>query len=294
MKKPMKKLVKKRRRTLFWRKLNQRLMDVLSFSVLACAIGLMLWIIATLFYYGGKTISWEFLTSVSKPHGIPHQGIGNALLGTFYITAFATLIAVPLGLAAGIYLSEFDRHSYFAHSVRFGANVMMGIPSIVVGLFIYAIWVIPTGQFSGFAGSLALTVIMLPIIVRTTEDILLLVPDAQREAALALGIPRWRATIKVVCRSAKAGLITGILMAFARVSGETAPLLFTALWSHSWCQNFFTSPVANIPVLITEYTTGSPFEARHAAGWGAALIMMGIILVINVSVRTFFAAKKHA
>ncbi|MGL6196142.1 MAG: phosphate ABC transporter permease PstA [Thermoguttaceae bacterium] len=276
------------RKPLFYRQLKQRIVDLVSFCALLFAVGLMLWIIATLIYYGGKTISWKFLTAVSKPYGIPHQGIGNALLGTLYITLFSTLIAVPFGLASGIYLAEFDRHSYFAKCIRFGANVMMGIPSIVVGLFIYAIWVVPTGHFSGFAGSLALAVIMFPIILRTTEDMLLMVPDSNREAALALGIPRWRTTIKVVCRNARAGLITGILMAFARVSGETAPLLFTALWSDSWPRNFFTTPIANIPVLVTEYTTGSPFEARHAAGWGAALVMMIIILIINVGVRICF------
>ncbi|MGL6226766.1 MAG: phosphate ABC transporter permease PstA [Thermoguttaceae bacterium] len=279
-------------RSLFWRKFQQHLVDLVSFCALIFAVGLMIWIIATLIWFGGKTLNWEFLTCVSKPYGIPNQGIGNALLGTFYITAFATLIAVPVGLLGGIYLAEFDRHSMFADWVRFSANVTMGIPSIVVGLFIYAIWVVPTGQFSGLAGSFALAIIMLPIILRTTEDMLLMVPDALREATLALGIPRWRGILKVICRSAMSGLITGILMSFARVSGETAPLLFTALWSYSWPYHFFTSPVANIPVLVTEYTTGSPFAERHAAGWGAALVMMMIILFINIGVRILF--QKHA
>ncbi|MGL4943042.1 MAG: phosphate ABC transporter permease PstA [Thermoguttaceae bacterium] len=276
------------RRTLRIRKLQQSLVDAVALAALLLAVGLMVWILATLVYHGGKMISWEFLTAMSKPYGVPNQGIGNALLGTLTITLLATLITVPLGIGAGIYLSEIDRHSAFATAVRFGANVMMGIPSIVVGLFVYAVWVVPTGNFSGFAGSLALSVIMFPLILRTTEDMLRMVPDSLREASLSLGIPRWRATLTVICRSASSGLLTGILMAIARVSGETAPLLLTALWSHSWATHFFTSPVANIPVLVTEYTTGSPFASRHEAGWGAALVMMGIILILNIGVRIVF------
>ncbi len=279
-------------KTLFYRKLTDRVMSIVCVLVLAISLGIMLWILWTVFSHGLSAISWSFLTEPSKPYGIANAGIGNALLGTLLITTVSTILTLPPAMAAGIYLAEFGKNSIVADWIRFSANVMMGIPSIVVGLFVYAIWVIPTGHFSGFAGSVALSIIMFPVIVRTTEDMLLMVPDTQREAALALGITRRRATLDVIFRSARSGLATGVLMAFARVSGETAPLLFTALWSDSWPTDFFTSPTANIPVLITEYTTNSPFEQMHAAGWGAAMIIMALMLLINIGVK-FITAKKY-
>ncbi|MDO5112739.1 MAG: phosphate ABC transporter permease PstA [Planctomycetia bacterium] len=277
-----------KRRSLFYRRMVEYVMRGISLLVLGISLGGMGWILWTLVTHGISVISWTFLTQPSKPYGVENAGIANALLGTLYITTVATLLTLPPAVAGGIYLAEFGKETKLGNLIRFSANVMMGIPSIVVGLFVYAIYVIPTGSFSGFAGSLALGLFMFPVILRTTEDMLLLVPDSQREAALALGMTRCRATLSIVCKSARNGLITGILMAFARVSGETAPLLFTALWSNSWCTHFFTSPTANIPVLITEYTTNSPYAAMHAAGWGAALVMMTGILVLNVGVRWLF------
>ncbi|MDO4628056.1 MAG: phosphate ABC transporter permease PstA [Planctomycetia bacterium] len=274
-----------KKKPIFWRKLKAGMMETLSLVVLAVTLGGMGWILASLLQEGASVISWSFLTEPSKPYGVPNGGIGNALVGTLLITLTAAVITVPVAVAGGIYLAEFGKGTRLANAIRFCANVMMGIPSIVVGLFIYAVYVIPTGHFSGFAGSLALGVIMLPLIMRTTEDMLLLVPDTQREAALALGMTRMRATLAIICRCARGGLATGILMALARVSGETAPLLFTALWSNTWCDRFFTAPTANIPVLMTEYTTNSPFQELHAAGWGAALVIMACILVLNVTVK---------
>lgn len=273
------------RRKIYYRKFLSAAVTAISFACLLVALGAMCWIIATVVWYGGAKINFTFLFESSKPYGAMYGGIGNAILGTFIITLGAGAMALPPALAGGIYLSEFDRESRFAKSIQFGANVMMGIPSIVIGLFVYAAIVIPMGSFSGFAGSVALAIIMFPVILRTTEEMLAMIPDSLREAALALGMTRRQATLHILCRTARRGIITGVLMAFARVSGETAPLLFTALWSDSWPTGYFHSPTANLPVLITEYTANSPFQAQYAAGWGAALVVMTLMLVLNLSVR---------
>lgn len=281
-----------RKRTLLFRKLREHWMRFLALIIMIISLGGMFWILGTTLTRGASVLSWDFLTESSKPYGVEPSGIANAILGTICITLTATALTLPFALAGGIWLAEYGRSGKLATAIRFCVNVTMGIPSIITGLFIYAVFVVPTGHFSGFAGSLALGIIMFPIIMKTTEDMLLLVPDSYREAALALGMNRWRATIAVICRCAKSGLTTGILMALARVSGETAPLLFTALWSNSGCGRFFTGPTPNIPVIITEYTTNSPYEAQQAAGWGAALVMMTGILLINISVRFLFSRKE--
>ena len=216
----------------------------------------------------------------------------NAILGTAIITLVATLLAVPAGMLGGICLSEFSRSSKFGNAVRFSANVMMGMPSIIVGLFIYTLLVMTTGNFSGFAGSVALAIIMFPVILRTTEDMLCMVPNALRESALAIGAPRWRITLAVVFRSAKNGLTTGVLLAVARVAGETAPLLFTALTSDAWPTGFFTQPTANLTVTMTEYATNSPFAEMHVRAWGAAFLITASVLTLNIFCRTILREKK--
>lgn len=253
------------------------------------------WILYTVIQFGGQVIDWTFITNPTKPYGIPDGGIANALIGTAFITLGAAIIGVPLGLLAGVYLSEFGGHSTIGNLIRFSANVMMGLPSIIVGLFVYSLVVVTTKHFSGFAGSIALAIIMFPVVARTTEDMLSMVPNAQREAALALGTPRWKTTIDIIFRSAKSGLITGILLSIARVSGETAPLLFTALWSDSWttAESFFTQPTANMTVTITEYATNSPFAIIQSRAWGAAFLITVGILILNIAVRTFFKEKKR-
>lgn len=281
-----------KRKNPVYRKFKEQSMRFISILTLLVSLGAMFGIIGTTIFRGISIISWTFLTQPSKPYGIEGSGIANALQGSLYITFMATIIILPAAVAGGIWLAEYGQNSRLGNTIRFCTNVMMGIPSIITGLFIYAVWVVPTGHFSGFAGSLALGIIMFPIILRTTEDMLLLVPNSLREAVLALGINRVRATLQIVCRSARDGLITGIMMAFARVSGETAPLLFTALWSNSWCRHYFSGPTANLPVLITEYTTNSPYAEQHAAGWGAALVMMVVILILNLLVRHLFSGRK--
>ena len=279
-------------RGLFLRKLkNFTVIGVSAFGTVIAAVFL-IWILWTILRNGAESLSVEFLTQPTKPYGVPGGGMLNAILGTALITLVATLLAVPAGMLGGVSLSEFARSSRFGNAVRFSANVMMGMPSIIVGLFIYTLIVMTTGRFSGFAGSVALAIIMFPVILRTTEDMLCMVPNALRESALAIGAPRWRITLAVVFRSAKSGLMTGVLLAVARVAGETAPLLFTALTSDAWPTGFFTQPTANLTVTMTEYATNSPFETMHIRAWGAALIITAAVLALNILCRTIFREKK--
>lgn len=270
---------------------NFTVIGVSAFGTVIAAVFL-IWILWTILRNGAESLSVEFLTQPTKPYGVPGGGMLNAILGTALITLAATLLAVPAGMLGGVCLSEFARSSRFGNAVRFSANVMMGMPSIIVGLFIYTLIVMTTGRFSGFAGSVALAIIMFPVILRTTEDMLCMIPNALRESALAIGAPRWRITLAVVFRSAKSGLMTGVLLAVARVAGETAPLLFTALTSDAWPTGFFTQPTANLTVSMTEYATNSPFETMHIRAWGAALIITAAVLALNILCRTIFREKK--
>lgn len=280
-----------KRRGTFLRKFTDAAVRVASLAALLLAVGGMAWILTDVIIRGGGALSWSFLTNPSRPPGVPGGGIANAICGTLLITLFSTLIALPPAVLAGIYLAEFGRGGRLGGIIRFAANVAMGVPSVLVGLFVYALVVAPSGHFSGFAGSIALAVIMFPVIVRTTEDMMLMAPNALRESALALGMSRARATLRIVCRAARSGMVTGVLLAVARISGETAPLLFTALWSDSYPKGFFTEPTANLPILITEYATNSPFEEMHRAGWGAALVVCAAVLVLNIVTRIFFREK---
>ena len=280
------------RRSPFWRKVQNTLVQGFSCVALAIAVGAMFWVLGTIVVKGAGVLGWDFLTNPSKPYGLPGAGIANALLGTLLITLGAVVLAVPLAICAGIWLSEFGKKSRLADALRFCANVMMGMPSVIVGLFVYIVLVIPMGCFSGFAGSVALAILMFPVVMRTTEDMLLMVPDTLRESGLALGLTRTRVTLQIVCRSARNGLVTGVLLAVARASGETAPLLFTALFANRWPVDFFSGPTANIPVLITEYATNSPFEAMHRAGWGAALVITLLVFAVNLTTRLFFHERK--
>lgn len=281
-----------KRRGMFFRKALNFTVKLWSIFFVALAVTIIAWVLFTVFRSGLKAFSWTFFTESTKPYGIPDGGIGNALLGTLFITAGAVIIGVPPGILGGIYLSEFAQGRKRGNIIRFSANVMMGIPSILCGLFIYALLVYTTKHFSGLAGSAALAIIMFPVVLRTTEDMLQMVPDSLRESALALGTPRWRATFSVICRAAKSGLITGVLLAVARVGGETAPLLFTALWSDDWPFRFFTEPTANLTVTINEYATNSPFDVMHTRAWGAALVISIAILALNIFCRLAFKDKK--
>jgi phosphate transport system permease protein len=282
-----------KRRGIALRKTVDVAVKLLSIFFVTITIALMGWIIYIVIGKGVDALSWTFFTEPTAPYGVPDGGIANAILGTVIITFGAAIIGVPAGILGGIYLSEFGSKSRFGAFIRFSANVMMGMPSIIVGLFVYTMLVYTTKHFSGVAGSVALAIIMFPVVLRTTEDMLSMVPNSLRESALALGMPRWKSIFYIIFRSAKDGLITGVLLAIARVSGETAPLLFTALWSDDWPTHFFTEPTANLTVTISEYATNSPFEVMHAHAWGAALLITVIILVLNISCRLLFGKKRH-
>ena len=282
-----------KQRSLLWRKIKNHLLTFWSVLAIAFAISIMLWVIWVVIDYGKDALTPALFINCSAPYGSITYGIGNAILGTLLITLGAAIIAVPPALLAGIFLAEYKEYRKIGNAIRFASNILMGMPSILVGLFVYMLIVVPSGKFSGLAGSIALAILMFPVIVQTTENMLAMVPNTLRESALALGMTRMRATLYIVCRSAKNSLLTGILLSLSRVSGETAPLLFTAMFADSFPTNYFTQPTASLPVLITEYATNSPFEVMHKIGWSAALVVMTMVLLVNISVRIFFREKKY-
>jgi len=251
---------------------------------------ILFWILYVVLARGLGAINLAFFTQLPTPPGVMGGGLANAIVGTLVLTAVATFIAVPAGLMAGIYLAEFSDDSKIADYSRFSANVLMGMPSIIVGIFAYTLVVVPLGHFSGYAGALALAILMLPVITRTTEDMLRLVPNTLRESALALGAPRWKVTLAIVFRAAKGGLITGILLAVARVSGETAPLLFTALNSPYWVSSL-NQPTPNLTVTIFNYAM-SPYPDWQQKAWGASLLITSGVLILTILARFLLREKK--
>ena len=231
---------------------------------------------------GLSGLNWDFFTQLPKPVGETGGGMANAIIGTLEIVGLASIIGVPVGILAGVYLAEFGNNR-LGKVVRFAADVMSGVPSITVGLFVYGIIVLRTRQFSAWAGAVALAVLMLPTVTRTSEELLRLVPDALREAALGLGVSRWRATLRVVLRTAAPGIATGVMLAVARVAGETAPLLFTAFGNRFWAGSI-NQPTASLPVQIYTYAV-SPYDDWHRQAWTAALVLVVLVLLLNVSAR---------
>jgi len=264
---------------------------VKALSVLAAVISLFFlgWILLEVFQRGVTALNLDFFTKLPTPPGLAGGGLANAIAGTFLITLFATLLGVPVGILAGVYLAEFAAHSRLGTVVRFTVNIIMGIPSIIIGLFVYALLVLPMGGFSGLAGAVSLAIIMLPVVARTTEDMLTLVPDSLRESALALGSPRWKTTLGIIFRAARTGMITGVLLAVARVSGETAPLLFTALNSPYWPHSP-GEPTANLTVTIFNYAM-SPYADWQQTAWGASLLIMAAVLLLTVAARRILKVK---
>lgn len=259
-------------------------------SLLAMLIGMsfLAWIMIVLLYKGFGALSLSLFTQ-STPAPGSDGGLFNAILGSLMMVGVSTFIATPIGILAGVYLSEFGRKGWLAPTTRFINDILLSAPSIVIGVFIYAVYVAQVQHFSGWAGSLALALIAIPVVVRTTENMLNLVPGSLREPASALGAPRWKVVLNVVLRSARAGVLTGILLAIARVSGETAPLLFTAL------NNQFTSydlngPMANLPVVIFQFAM-SPYENWNSLAWGGAILITFGVLCLNIVVRTMFRKK---
>ncbi len=269
------------------RKLVSSVMTTLTAACAVFAIAVLLIILTYIAIQGITSVNLQFLIDTPKPVG-EGGGIGNAILGSVLMTVFACLIGLPIGIGAGVYLAEFGEN-FFAKTVRFLADALIGIPSIIVGIFIYTLIVLPMGRQSGLAGGLSLAIIMIPIVARTTEEMIRLVPNSMREGALALGAPQWRVTWNIVLPAASTGIATGAMLAIARISGETAPLLFTALNSRFY-NYFMDQPMASLTVQIYNYATG-PFDVEHKMAWAATLILVGLILAINIAVR-YLTRKK--
>lgn len=258
---------------------------VLRFACFGAMVGALFPLFSVLWFVvsrGAAGLSWEFFTALPAPVGEPGGGMANAIVGTLVLVGLACLIGLPVGILAGTFLSEFG-HGRFGSAVRFSADVLAGIPSIVVGLFVHSLMVVTMKGFSALAGGVALAILMLPMVARATEELLRLVPDALREAALALGVPRWRATLGVVLRTAAPGLATVIMLAVARAAGETAPLLFTAFGNRYW-QDRLDGPIASLPVQIFTYAI-SPYEEWRRQAWAGALVLVTLVLLLNVAAR---------
>ncbi len=267
---------------------------VFGLSAAASLLGLsgLIWILSVVILRGAGAINWSFFVALPTPPGVAGGGLANAIVGTALMTALATVLGVSIGVLAGIYLAEFGRANRFGTVVRFCSDILMSAPSIVVGVFVYTIVVLRTGHFSGYAGSIALAIIMLPVVTRTTEEMLKLIPDRLREAALALGAPYWKMTLDVVIRGASAGIVTGVMLAVARVSGETAPLLFTALNSPYWSRSM-NEPMGNLTVTIFNYAM-SPYVDWQAMAWGGSLLITAGVLLFTVGARLILGRRKAA
>jgi phosphate transport system permease protein len=271
-----------------WRKVKDATTSVLC---LLCAVLVILPLGLILFYLlkeGATSIDWRFFTQLPKPVGEVGGGMANAIVGTLTLLALASLIGVPIGVMGGVYLSEYgtERVNWW---IRFGADVLNGVPSIVWGIVVYALVVVPMKGFSAYAGGIALGLMMVPLIIRTTEEVLLLVPNGYREAALALGISRWKIIVRIVMKTALRGIVTGVLLASARIAGETAPLLFTAFGNRFWT-NHLKDPIAALPLQIFAYAI-SPYNDWHRQAWAGALVLIMIIFLINIGVRALTRAR---
>jgi phosphate transport system permease protein len=263
-------------------------MTTLTAACAVFAIAVLLVILSYIAVRGLTSVSLQFLVDTPKPVG-EGGGIGNAIVGSALMTLLASVIGLPIGIAAGVYLAELG-DGWFGKTTRFIADTLIGVPSIIVGIFIYTLVVLPMGRQSGLAGGLSLAIIMIPIVARTTEEMIRLVPHSMREGALALGAPQWRVTWDIVLPAASSGIATGAMLAIARITGETAPLLFTALNSRFY-NVYLDQPMASLTVQIFNYATG-PFDIEHSMAWAATLVLVGLILAINVTVR-YLTRKKY-
>jgi phosphate transport system permease protein len=265
-----------------WRKFFNALMQVVT----CCCAVLVIVPLCLVFYHvlksGLGAVNWAFFTQLPKPVGEAGGGMANAIVGTFELLGLAALIGVPVGVLGGIYLSEYGSQR-LNWAIRFGADVLNGVPSIIWGMVVYALIVVPTKRFSALAGGVVLGMMMIPLIMRTTEEVLRLVPTGYREAALALGISHWRTIVQIVVRTALKGIVTGVLLATARVAGETAPLLFTAFGNRFW-NHQLSDPIAALPLQIFSYAI-SPYEEWHRQAWAGALVLLLFVAITNVGVR---------
>jgi phosphate transport system permease protein len=272
-------------RRLLWHRIG------IALSVLAMAIGLafLLWILGTLLLKGLGALSGAMFLHDTPAPGGDGGGLRNAIVGSLMMVGLSTAVSTPVGILAGIYLAEYGERNKFAQVTRFVTDIMLSAPSIVIGLFVYALYVANAKHFSGYAGTIALSLIAVPVVVRTTDNMLRLVPNSLLEAAFALGAPRWKVALMVRLRAVKAGVVTGVLLALARIAGETAPLLFTAL-NNQFFSADMNAPLANLPVVIYQFAM-SPYDDWRALAWGGALLVTFSVLLLNILSRTVFSQK---
>jgi phosphate transport system permease protein len=263
----------------------------IALSILAMGVGLafLAWILATLLINGLGALFLNMFTADTAAPGSEGGGLRNAIVGSLMMVGLSTAISTPIGILAGIYLAEYGENNRFAQVTRFVTDIMLSAPSIVVGLFVYALYVANVQHFSGYAGSIALSLIAVPVVVRTTDNMLRLVPNSLLEAAFALGAPRWKVAMLVRLRAVKAGVMTGVLLALARISGETAPLLLTAL-NNQFYSSDMNAPLANLPVVIYQFAM-SPYDDWRSLAWGGALLVTFTVLLLNIVSRTVFSQK---
>ncbi len=261
----------------------------LSMGSMALGLTVLLWILVVLFSNGFAALDWNMFTQSTPAPGTEGGGLANAIVGSLLMVGFSVLVSTPIGIFAGVYLAEYGDQSKTAELTRFVTDIMLSAPSIVLGLFVYAIAVATVGTFSGWAGTLALSLIAVPVVVRTTENMLRLVPGSLREAAFALGAPRWKVATMVTLRAARSGVMTGLLLAVARISGETAPLLFTAL-NNQFFSTDMGKPMANLPVVIFQFAM-SPYDNWIRLAWGGALLITLAVLLLNIVARVFLREK---
>ncbi|MBX9849277.1 MAG: phosphate ABC transporter permease PstA [Rhodocyclaceae bacterium] len=271
------------------RRFQNRLALTISMAAMLFGLFWLVWILWTTIDLGLSGISLQLFTSMTPPPGSTEGGLANAIAGSLMIVSLAVLVGTPIGIFAGIYLAEFGRHNWLGKTTRFVNDLLLSAPSIIIGLFVYEAYVAHMGNFSAMAGVFALSLIVIPVVIRTTENMLILVPNAMREAAFALGAPKWAVVGRVTLRASLAGVMTGVLLAIARISGETAPLLFTSLSNQFWNANL-NEPMATLPVVIFKFAM-SPYEDWQALAWaGVFLITLGV-LSLNILARVLFRAK---
>ena len=269
-----------------WRKLVSAFMLTMSGVCALVAVSVLFFILGYLVFHGGRSINWDFFTKLPAPVGEPGGGMANAIVGSAKLLFLASLFGVPIGFFGAIYLAEFSG-SKTAFVVRYAADLLNGVPSIVIGIFAYALAVLPFKHFSAYAGGFALGVMMIPITLRSTEEFLLGVPNTLREAAMALGASKWKTIATVIVPAAYRGILTSVLLAFARVAGETAPLLFTAFGNHYWSPGF-NQPIESLPHMVYIYAI-SPYEDWQRQAWAAGLVLLGLILIVNIVARFVLA-----
>lgn len=272
------------------RRLKNRIAIVISMIAVLFGLIWLAWILYSTFTKGMGGLSWAVFTEMTPPPNTEGGGLANAMMGSFLLIVVATFIGTPLGILSGIYLAEYGRKNWLASVIRFINDVLLSAPSIIIGLFVYMVMIVPMGHFSGWAGIVALALIQLPIIVRTTENMLLLIPNNLREAAYALGTPRWRMILSITLKASVSGIVTGVLLAVARIAGETAPLLFTALSNQFWSTDL-NAPIANLPVTIFKFAM-SPFQEWQELAWAGVLLITLFVLFLNILARLLFSQKK--